>query len=67
MFLLLQACRLLLHFVLVLEPENTKYMSNLGYLSLKQGNPQEARRYFLTVLEFDSQDKIAAKILEELE
>ena len=52
---------------LSLEPENTKYMSNLGYLSLKQGNSQEARRYFLTVLEFDPQDKIAAKILEELE
>lgn len=52
---------------LSLEPENTKYMSNLGYLSLKQGNPQEARRYFLTVLEFDPQDKIAAKMLEELD
>ena len=42
-------------------------MSNLGYLSLKEGNPQEARKYFLTVLEFDPNDKIAIKMLEELE
>lgn len=52
---------------LSMEPENTKYMSNLGYLSLKEGNPQEARKYFLTVLEFDPNDKIAIKMLEELE
>ena len=52
---------------LSLEPENTKFMSNLGYLALKQGNLQEARKYFLAVLEFDAQDKIALKMLEELE
>lgn len=52
---------------LSLEPENTKIMSNLGYLALKQGNPQEARKFFLTVLEFDPNDKIAISMLEELE
>lgn len=52
---------------LSLEPENTKYMSNLGYLALKQGNPQEARKFFLSVLEFDAQDKIALQMLEDLE
>ncbi|MEE0132698.1 MAG: tetratricopeptide repeat protein [Treponema sp.] len=52
---------------LSLEPENTKYMSNLGYLALKQGNPQEARKFFLAVLEFDAQDKIALQMLEDLE
>ncbi len=52
---------------LSLDPENTKYMSNLGYLALKQGNPQEARKFFLAVLEFDAQDKIALQMLEDLE
>ena len=52
---------------LSLEPENTKYMSNLGYLALKQGNPQEARKFFLAVLEFDAHDKIALQMLEDLE
>ena len=49
-----------------IEPENTKYMSNLGYLSLKTGNRDEAKKYCLTVLEFDPNDKIARKMLEEL-
>ena len=52
---------------LSIEPENTKYMSNLGYLALKQGNPQEARKFFLAVLEFDAHDKIALQMLEDLE
>lgn len=52
---------------LSLEPENTKYMSNLGSLALKQGNIQEARKFFLAVLEFDAHDKIALQMLENLE
>lgn len=52
---------------LSIEPENTKYMSNLGYLSLKEGNRDEAKKYFLAVLEFDPNDKIAKKMLEELQ
>lgn len=52
---------------LALEPENTKVMSNLGYLALAQGNKQEARNYFQAVLEFDPKDRIAASELLKLE
>ena len=52
---------------LTLEPESTKIISNLGYLALAQGNKQEARNYFTTVLEFDPKDKIAASELMKLE
>lgn len=52
---------------LSLEPENTKVISNLGYLSLAQGNKQEARNYFQAVLEFDPKDRIAASELLKLE
>ena len=44
---------------LSLDPENTKIISNLGYLSLKEGNTNEAQKYFSTVLEIDPNDKIA--------
>lgn len=50
-----------------LDPESTKVISNLGYLALAQGNKQEARNYFTTVLEFDPKDKIAANELLKLE
>ena len=50
-----------------LEPESTKVISNLGYLALAQGNKQEARNYFTTVLEFEPKDKIAAAELMKLE
>lgn len=50
-----------------LEPENTKIISNLGYLSLAQGKIQEARNYFTTVLEYDPNDKIAATELLKME
>ncbi len=52
---------------LSLEPENTKIISNLGYLALKEGKPSEASRYFETVLEYDPNDKIAKAELENLE
>lgn len=52
---------------LSLEPENTKVISNLGYLSLAQGNIQQARNYFQTVLEFNPKDQIAASELLKLE
>ncbi len=52
---------------LSLEPENTKVISNLGYLALAQGNKQEARNYFQAVLEFDPKDRIAASELLKLE
>lgn len=51
---------------LQLEPENTKIISNLGFLAKKEGDYSTARRYFETVLEFDPNDKIAQQALEEL-
>lgn len=50
-----------------IEPESTKIISNLGYLALAQGNKEEARKYFTTVLEYDSNDRIAASELAKLE
>lgn len=52
---------------LTLEPENTKIISNLGYLALKEGKVSEASQYFQTVLEYDPNDKIAKAQLEALE
>ncbi len=50
-----------------IESENTKIMSNLGYIALKEGKIEEARRFFLAVLEFDPNDKIAQEMLKSLE
>ncbi len=52
---------------LSIEPENTKVMSNLGYLALAKGDSNEARNYFSAALEFDPNDKIAAAELFNLE
>ena len=49
------------------EPENTKIMSNLGFLMLKKDKTEQARSYFSAVLEFDPNDRIAKKALEDLE
>lgn len=51
----------------VIEPENVKIVSNLGYLALAEGNKEEARKYFTSVLEFDPKDAIAANELLKLE
>ena len=51
---------------LSLDPENTKVMSNLGFLSMKEGKAFEAQRYFETVLEFNPDDKIARSELEKM-
>lgn len=50
-----------------MDSENTKIISNLGFLALAQGDKQLARNYFTTVLEFDPKDKIAASELLKLE
>ena len=50
-----------------IEPENVKIVSNLGYLALAEGNKEEARKYFTSVLEFDPKDAIAANELLKLE
>ncbi len=59
--------RKMLHKALQLESENTKIMSNLGFLALKEGNPGEARKFFLSVLEFDPSDVVAKKTLEDMD
>ena len=50
-----------------IDNENTKIISNPGYLALAQGNTEEARKYFTAVLEFDPNDRIAASELLKLE
>ena len=52
---------------LQMDGENTKVMSNLGFVYLRMGNESEARKFFTTVLEFDPKDKIAAEELRKLE
>lgn len=52
---------------LSLDSESTKIISNLGYVALRQGDVEEARKYFASVLEFDPNDKIAAAELAKLE
>lgn len=49
------------------DPENTKIISNLGYVELKEGNPAKAAAYFQTVLEYDPDDKIALAELQQLD
>ena len=49
-----------------MDCENRKIISNLGYLSLRMGNEDEARKYFEVVLEIDPDDKIAKAELEKL-
>ena len=50
-----------------MDSENTKIISNLGFLALAQGDKQQARNYFTAVLEFDPKDKIATNELLKLE
>ena len=50
-----------------MDSENTKIISNLGFIALAQGDKQQARNYFTAVLEFDPKDKIAANELLKLE
>ncbi len=50
-----------------ISPEDTKIISNLGYVCLKEGKKAEAQKYFTAVLEFDPNDKIAANELLKLE
>ena len=60
-------CKKYLSEALKTEPENTKIISNLGFLELKQGNVSEAQKYFTIVLDIDPSDVIAKKTLESLE
>ena len=49
------------------DPENTKIISNLGFLALKEGDPALAARYFQIVLEYAPNDTIARSELEKLD
>jgi tetratricopeptide (TPR) repeat protein len=51
---------------LYLEPENTKVISNLGILALKQGKHSEAKSYFEAVLATDENDALARDYLERI-
>ncbi len=52
---------------LSMDSENTKIISNLGYIALKEGNPALAASYFQTVLEYDPNDKIALAELKNMD
>ena len=52
---------------MAIDPDNTKIISNLGYIALAQGNEEEARKCFSIVLELDPKDAIAAAELLKLE
>ncbi len=60
----LEESRKFLYLALEQEPENTKIISNLGSLALKQGDAKEAEGFFQTVLEIDPQDRLAREMLE---
>jgi Flp pilus assembly protein TadD len=51
---------------LALESENTKVISNLGIVSLKAGNREEAVGFFRTVLEIEPGDPIAARYIKDI-
>lgn len=61
------AARGMLETALAKDGENTKLISNLGFLALKEGDPTKAAAYFQTVLEYDSDDKIALEELKKLD
>ncbi len=63
----LSAAKGLLEKALSKDSENTKLISNLGYLALKEGNPSLAASYFQTVLEIDPNDKIAQAEISKLD
>jgi tetratricopeptide (TPR) repeat protein len=49
------------------EPTNTKIMSNLGILALKQGNVEEAEGFFHSVLDLEPEDPIAREYIDRLQ
>lgn len=63
----LKKSREMLEKALIKDSENTKIISNLGFLALKEGDISKAQRYFQTVLEYDADDKIALAQLAALE
>jgi len=62
----LSQSRTYLEKALMREPENIKIISNLGVLALKSGEKDEAKGFFLTVLEISPEDPLARKFLAEI-
>jgi tetratricopeptide (TPR) repeat protein len=62
----LKEARRLLEKALRENSEDTKIISNLGVLALKAGNPTEAASFFEAVLEYDPEDPVAPKMLEQI-
>ena len=58
--------RALLTEALTADPENTKVISNLGILALKEGDTEEAAGYFRTVLEIEPDDRVAQAYLSQI-
>ncbi len=56
----------LLKEALSMEHENTKIISNLGIVAMKKGNLEEAEGFFLTVLEYDSNDPAAQQYIDQI-
>jgi Flp pilus assembly protein TadD len=56
----------LLYQALDAEKTNSKIMSNLGFLALKQGKNEEALSWFLTVLEYNPGDALAKEMADQL-
>ncbi|MBN1524807.1 MAG: tetratricopeptide repeat protein [Spirochaetales bacterium] len=48
------------------EPENTKVMSNMGIVYLRMGQREKAEAVFKSILEYDPDDPIAKKYLEDM-
>ncbi|MCI5522645.1 MAG: tetratricopeptide repeat protein [Spirochaetia bacterium] len=55
-----------LYKALSIDGDNIKVISNLGYLSLKTGDTEDAKGFFNTVLEISPDDKIAQYELSKL-
>jgi tetratricopeptide (TPR) repeat protein len=62
----LNQARRLLERALRLDSENTKIISNLGVLALRAEKPDEALGFFETVLEYDPDDPVAPKMIQQI-
>lgn len=62
----LDESRLWLMNALEREPDNSKIISNLGTVALKEGNSEQAKAFFRTVLDIYPKDALATDILKKL-
>ena len=59
----LKAARKELEAALRYDPENVKIISNLGVVSLKAGDTEEAMGFFRTVLDLEPEDPVASEVI----